>query len=150
MGHCELHFANTILIRRPVSDVFGYLADFSNIPKWNYAIEESRQSPGPTRIGTTIHQTRSVPSRSEETLRVTEFVPDRTITLGGTLGPFEGVMRYELEPTAEGTRLTNSADLRAGGLLGLAAPLAAGRVSNAVAENLDVLKRLLEMAVAER
>lgn len=133
-----------------MSEVFGYLADFSNIPKWNYAIDKSRQSPGPTRVGTTVHQTRSVPSRSEETLRVTEFVADRTITLDGTLGPFEGVMRYELEPTAEGTHLTNSADLRAGGLLGLAAPLAAGRVSNAVAENLDVLKRLLESRVAER
>jgi hypothetical protein len=127
-----------------VGDVFGYLADFRNIPKWNYAIEDSRQSPGPTRVGTTIHQTRSLPSRSEETLQVAELVPDRAITLDGTLGPFEGVMRYELEPTLEGTRLTNSADLRAGGLLGLAAPLAVGRVSNAVAENLAVLKRLLE------
>ena len=139
-----MHFANTIEIRRPVRDVFGYLADFSNIPKWNYAIEESRQSAGPSRVGTTIHQTRSIPSRGEETLRVTEFVPNRAITLDGTLGPFEGVMRYELEPTLEGTRLTNSADLRAGGLLGMAAPLAAGRVRNAVAENLAVLKRLLE------
>ena len=59
-------------------------------------------------------------------------------------GPFAGVMRYEVEPTAEGTRLTNSADLRASGLLAVAAPLATGRVRTAVADNLAVLKRLLE------
>jgi len=45
--------------------VFGYLADFSNIPKWNYAIEESRQSRGPKRVVTTIHQTRSIPRLSK-------------------------------------------------------------------------------------
>ena len=113
-----MQFANSILILRPVSDVFGFLADFRNIPKWNYAIEESRPSPGPTRVGTTVRQTRSIPSRSEEVLRVTEFAPNRVIALDGSLGPFDGVMRYELEAAEEGTRLTNSADLRTGGLLG--------------------------------
>lgn len=141
-----MQFSNTIVIRRPVSEVFAYLAAFGNIPEWNHAIEASSQSPGPTRVGTIIHQTRSLPSRSAETLRVTEFVQDRVIALDGSLGPFDGVMRYELEATPEGTRLTNSADLRAGGLLGLAAPLAAGRVSGAVAQNLSVLKRILESA----
>ena len=31
-------FQNTVTIRRPIEDVFGYLADFENIPAWNYAI----------------------------------------------------------------------------------------------------------------
>ena len=139
-----MHFANTVKIRRPVHDVFAYLADFGNIPKWNYAISDSRQSPGPTGVGTTIRQTRTVPSYSEESLEVTEFVPDQRIALRGTLGPFDGVMRYELEPTDDGTRLTTAADLEAGGLLALAGPLAAGRVREAVAQNLHVLKGLLE------
>jgi uncharacterized membrane protein len=40
-------FENTVTIRRPVEDVFAFLADFENVPAWNYAIVETRKvSPG--------------------------------------------------------------------------------------------------------
>lgn len=139
-----MRFANTVEIRRPVHEVFAYLADFRNIPRWNYAIANAEPSPGPTGVGTRIRQRRTIPNPSEEVLEVTEFEPDRRLVLRGTLGPFDGVMRYDVEPSEIGTRLTNSADLHARGLLAVAAPLAAGRVGEAVAENLGVLKRLLE------
>jgi len=31
-------FENTVTIQRPVEDVFAFLADFENVPTWNYAI----------------------------------------------------------------------------------------------------------------
>jgi uncharacterized membrane protein len=41
-------FENTVMIRRPIEDVFAFLSDFENIPKWNYAIVETRKvSEGP-------------------------------------------------------------------------------------------------------
>ena len=41
-------FENTMTIRRPIAAVFAFLADFENIPAWNYAILETRKvSPGP-------------------------------------------------------------------------------------------------------
>jgi hypothetical protein len=44
-------FENTVTIRRPVEDVFAFLADFENVPKWNYAIVETRKvSPGPVGV----------------------------------------------------------------------------------------------------
>ena len=36
-------FENTVTIQRPAEEVFAFLADFENIPKWNYAIEETQQ-----------------------------------------------------------------------------------------------------------
>ena len=139
-----MRFSNTVYIARPVRDVFEYLADFRNIPNWNYAISSAQQSPGPTKVGTTIRQTRTIPTPSEETLEVSGFEPTRRLELRGQLGPFNGVMLYELESSGGGTRLTNSADLKASGLLGLAASLASARVRDAVAQNLAVLKRILE------
>lgn len=139
-----MHFENTITIRRPVGEVFGFVADFKNIPTWNYAIVQTEQSPGPTRVGTTILQRRSIPNPGEETLEVTDFVPERRIELRGALGPFDGTMRYDFEPTKDGTRLRNVADLQGRGLLGIAAPIATGRVREAVAANLNVLKQILE------
>ena len=35
-------FENTVTIRRPIAAVFAFLADFENIPAWNYAIVETR------------------------------------------------------------------------------------------------------------
>ena len=62
-------FEKTVLIARPIEEVFGFLSDLENVPKWNYAIVQTRKvSEGPVGVGTTYHQVRSVPSRSEERL----------------------------------------------------------------------------------
>jgi polyketide cyclase/dehydrase/lipid transport protein len=67
-------FENTVLIARPIEDVFAFLSDLENIPKWNYAIVETRKiSEGPVGVGTTYHQVRSVPGRSEERLEITTY-----------------------------------------------------------------------------
>jgi uncharacterized protein YndB with AHSA1/START domain len=143
-----MEFSNTITIDRPRPDVFEFVADLENIPKWNYAIVETKQtSPGPVGIGTTYRQVRSVPATSEETLRVTEFEPQRRLAIYGGLGPLEGTLVYEFEEVGDATRLTNRADLKARGAMRLAAPIAAGRVRGAVAANLSTLKRLLEAEV---
>jgi carbon monoxide dehydrogenase subunit G len=138
-------FENTVIIRRPVEDVFAFLADFENVPRWNYAIvETTKVSPGPVGVGTTYRQTRSVPRRSEEGFEVTVFEPASRFEVQGQLGPFTARVSYLLEPTGGGTRLTNAVDLGSSGLLMLVAPLASSRVKRAVAANLDVLKQLLE------
>jgi carbon monoxide dehydrogenase subunit G len=140
-----MEFANTITVERSPHDVFEFVSDLENVPRWNYAIVETRKtSDGPVRVGTTYRQVRSLPSRSEETLQVTELEPDRRFAVQGGLGPFEGTLTYEFEEVSGNTRLTNKADLRTCGIMKLAAPIVSGRVREAVAANLDTLKRLLE------
>lgn len=140
-----MRFENTVRIDRPVEDIFEFLAEFENIPKWNYAIAETNQlSDGPVGVGTIYRQVRTQPSMSEETFEVTEFEPSRRLAIRGGFGPLEGTMTYDLEPDDGGTRLTNSADLEGHGLAKIAAPLASGRISEAVAANLSALKLLLE------
>ena len=81
-------FENTAIIRRPVEDVFAFLADFENVPRWNYAIVETRKvSPGPVGIGTAYRQTPSVPRRSEEGFQVTVFEPASQLEVQGSSGP---------------------------------------------------------------
>jgi carbon monoxide dehydrogenase subunit G len=138
-------FENTVTIRRPVEDVFSFLADFENVPKWNDAIVETKKvSPGPVGLGTTYHQTRSVPRSGEEAFEVTVFEPPSRLEVQGEIGPFRARVRYALEPTRSGTRLTNAVDLGSSGLLTLVAPLATSRVKHAVAANLDRLKQILD------
>jgi uncharacterized protein YndB with AHSA1/START domain len=139
-------FENSLTIQRPIEDVFAFLADLENVPRWNYAIEATRKtSPGPVGVGTTYSQTRSVPRRSEEGFEVTVFEPVSGLAIRGRIGPFRATVRYTLQPLDGGTRLTNQVELEpVSGPLRLVAPVAAPRVRTAVAANLETLKRILE------
>ena len=105
-------FQNTITIACPADEVFAFLADLRNIPKWNYAIERTVQtSPGPARAGASYRQTRTIPRRSEENLQITAFEPPSRLTVNGQLGSFRATTSYLLQPAAGGTRLTNDVEL---------------------------------------
>ena len=140
-----MRFVNEVEIGRPVEDVFAYLADFENVPEWNYAIERTTKvSEGPVAVGTTYRQIRNIPRRSEESFSVTVFEPDRRLAIRGTLGPFDSELQYRLEPIGQRTQVINEVELTPRGILGMVGRLASSRVKEAVASNLRELKRLLE------
>jgi uncharacterized protein YndB with AHSA1/START domain len=140
-----MKFSNTITIARPPTEVFAFLAHLENLPQWNYAISETHQvTPGPVSVGSKYRQARMLPTRSEDTLEITDFQPDRKLTIEGGFGPFTGRATYLLEPEGWGTRLTNEMDLAPQGLFSLISPLATARIKAAVAENLATLRRILE------
>lgn len=140
-------FQNTITITRAPREVFAFLADLRNIPKWNYAIERTvPASPGPPGVGATYRQTRTIPRRSEESLEITVFEPSSRIAIRGQLGPFHATTSYLLTPAAGGgTRLTNDVELEpVSALLRPLGPVAGSSIRAAVARNLSTLKELLE------
>lgn len=139
-------FENTVTIQRPAEEVFAFLANFENIPRWNYAIEETKKaSAGPVGVGTRYRQTRSVPGRSAEGFEVTVFEPARRLAIDGQIGPFQATISYELEARAVATRLVNTVELDPSqAMLRFAAPLATSRIKAAVAQNLSKLKLVLE------
>ena len=96
-------------------------------------------------MGATYRQTRTIPRRSEEAFEITHFVPPSRLAIQGQIGPFHATSSYLLQPTAGGTRLTNSVELEpSSALLRPIGPLAVPRVKAAVARNLGTLKQLLE------
>jgi uncharacterized membrane protein len=137
-----IHFEQAIEIDRPIEEVFGYLADFTHIPRWNYYVQQVRQlTSGPSALGTRYEQIRRSDRQRYE---VTTFqAPDAlaVTTLPGERPAFR--RRFELRPDGRGTRLTDSWELDLGHPLTVQR-LAAPRVRRAVGENLAVLKRLLE------
>ncbi len=139
-------FQNTVTIARPADEVFAFLADFGNIPAWNYAIARTVQaSPGHVGVGATYRQTRTVPCRSEEAFEVTIFAPPSRLGVKGQIGPFNASSSYLLEPTADATWLTNDVELEPSpALLRPFGPLAIPRVKAVVARNLGALKQLLD------
>ena len=138
-------FENTVMISRPIEQVFGFLSDFENLPRWNYVIVETHKvSQGPVGVGTIYQQVRSVPSRSQERFEVTTYNPPRHLEIQGQLGPFPSRLSYALDALPEGTRVTNSVELELRGPGRLLGRVAVPRVRDAVAANLRKLKELLE------
>ena len=140
-----IEFENQILINRPVDQVFDFLSDFTNVPKWNYfVLSVEKTSDGEVGPGTQYHQVRKT---DEQTFTVIEHEPGERIavkTLPGSQPAFE--MRLTLLPEGEGTRLIDAWILETG-RPELIERLIAGRVKRAVMENLKKLKQLLETGV---
>ncbi|WP_171074758.1 SRPBCC family protein [Nonomuraea basaltis] len=135
------------MINRPAGEVFKYLADLENLPRWNYAIAETQKvSPGSPAQGTVYLQTRTLPRPMQETLEISRYEPDRLLAVTGGFGDLEGTSTYTLEPNEGATRLTNEIRLEGRGLLRVVSALATANVRQAVAQNLAVLKNLLESA----
>ena len=137
-----IEFENTIVVNRPVEDVFAFVSDFENVPKWNYYVQNvTKTSGGPPGVGTTYYQTRKT---DEQDFRVIAYEPGQTVavqTLPGSQPAFE--MRFTFEPVQGGTRIVDEWKLETG-KPGLLERLGAGQAKGAVKENLTKLKELLE------
>jgi uncharacterized protein YndB with AHSA1/START domain len=138
-------FENVVVIGRPIEEVFAFLSDFENVPRWNHAVVETRKvSEGAVGVGTIYRQVRSVPTRSEESFEVTAYDPPRHLEVRGQLGPFPSRLSYALDALPGGTRVTNSVELELRGPGRLLGPVAVPRVRDAVGANLRKLKELLD------
>lgn len=77
-------------------------------------------------------------------LEIAGLEPPRRIDVNGKIGPFDARLSYELASSGSGTRLTNTAELDPPLPLSLVGNVVGGRIKASVAENLAVLKALLE------
>jgi uncharacterized membrane protein len=137
-----LEFENTILVQRPVAEVFTFLSDFENLPKWNYyVLEVSKRSDGPAGVGTIYHQTRKT---DEQDFRITELMKNHAVaikTLPQSSPALE--MRFTFYDEGSATLIRDEWKLDTG-QPALLERLAVGKIKSAVAENLAKLKELLE------
>ncbi len=134
-------FKNSLLIDRPCEEVFTFITDFRNMPKWNYhVLTVNKLSGRVSKTGTVYRQVRKTDTQDYE---VVEYSPNRAVTVE-TLPPARMLkMRFTFVETNGSTKLTDEWTL-GGASLGLFKGFAERKVKGAVAENLLKLKVLLE------
>ena len=141
-------FEGSMVINRPIEEVFAYVTDVSNsAPQWETGILEVEQtSEGPIGAGTTFQGVKRILGRRREwTLEVTEYEPSRKwrhkITSGGrTL--VEETLTFEA--VERGIRLTVASELKMGGFFRLASPIVVRKMQKEVEGDLANLKNILE------
>lgn len=140
----------SIVIRRPIEEVFAFVADQTKAPQWQSGLLEVRRTTnGPLGIGTKHTAVRKFMGRRlEATNEYVVFEPNKEVTFKGTAGSSDFQHSYLTESTKEGTKLTSRMVMQSKGLLGLAEPLIASSLKREFVANLGDLKDLLESGVA--
>jgi uncharacterized protein YndB with AHSA1/START domain len=135
-----------IIIHRPVEEVFAFLEDLTNVPRWQEAVEEARQVTGdPIGVGTQYTSARMMMGqRFEASIEYIEHEPDKKIVFKSTSGPVSFQAAYLTEPLAEGTQVTALLDLQMEGLPTQVEAEMHAAVSSEADTELGKLKMLLE------
>ena len=135
----------TIVIDRPVGEVFAFVTDQRNTPKWQAGLVEVRRlTDGPTGIGTRHVFVRNfLGRRMEGTNEYVAYQPDKLVTFRTISGPpLEA--SYMFEPAGTGTRITSRVQLQGSGLFGLIEPVVAAGLRREMKAAFPALKALLE------
>jgi len=136
----------SIVINRPIDEVFAYVGDQRNTPQWQSGlIEVKRLTDGPPGIGTKHTFVRSFMGRKmEASNEYIAYEPGRIITFKTTSGPVQLEASYLFEAVAGGTHLTSRIAMDAKGLVSLAEPLIARSLRREMDAAFVALKSLLE------
>lgn len=145
-----LTIEESIVIHRPIEEVFAYVSDQRNSPQWQDGVVEVQQTPeSPVGVGTKTTLVRVfLGRRLEQHAEFVAYEPPTMFAFKSSSGPpTTGTNRFEA--TAEGTKVTIAFEMQAGGLFALAEPLVARNLRRSVDAALGNLKDLLESRAVE-
>ena len=134
------------VINRPIEEVFDYMSDPGNGPKWQSGVLEAEQtSKGPMGVGATNREVRKFMGRQiDQTFEITEYEPNRMIKQKTISGPMTLDTIYAFESVEGGTRVTMGGEGDSGGFLKLADPLINRMAKRQMGADLANLKDMLE------
>jgi uncharacterized membrane protein len=144
MAHAE----NQIVINKPVSEVFSFLADGLNNPKWRAGVIEIKLKSGAAgSVGVEYRQVLKGPfgRNIDGDYRLLTVNQDKELKFAVTSGPARPTGEYLFEQQAGSTKLTFVLDYQTKGLAKLMEPMIQRTMNSEVAA-LSNLKQLLESA----
>ncbi|WPU10473.1 SRPBCC family protein [Pseudarthrobacter oxydans] len=138
--------AETVILARRPQEVFRFVADLRNEPKWHTDVESVPAGTDPIPVVGKTYPLKFKPfmGTTDGTLTAVEVQQDARLVFRGEFGGLKPTISYTIEPAGEGTRFTRSVELHPSGLKMLMTPVMAFMVprnNKAVVEN---LKRELE------
>jgi uncharacterized membrane protein len=135
------------VINRPIADVFAFVANFENHPKWEMNFQKVRLlTSTPTGVGTTYQCELKLPGQSASSkFEITEYETNKRIAFEGeAAGPAKPNGSFLFESAADGTKITLLPRPEFRGFFKLLEPMMAGYIRKQNEEHLSNLKQLLE------
>jgi uncharacterized protein YndB with AHSA1/START domain len=137
----------SIIINRPIEDVWKFISNVENIPKWNRGTRKGRvTSDGSIAVGSTVQYLRQFLGRQMIVkLRVSEYVLNRMIALQLSAGRVTAQTGFTFESVEGGTRLIHPSEIELGGFWKLITPILMPMLERDGREDMANIKRLIEV-----
>ena len=135
------------VINRPVEDVFAFVANFENHPKWETDFQEvKRLTSTPAGVGTVYQCLLKFPGQTAASkFEITEYIPNQKIAFQGEpAGPAKPQGSFLFEPVSGGTRITSMPQPEFRGFFRFLEGMMAGYIRKNNIAHLNNLKHLLE------
>jgi uncharacterized membrane protein len=139
-------YEKSVLINRPQQEVFDFVANLENDPKWQVSIRSVKQiSDGPVGAGSTFrYQTKYLGRKSEAEIQLTSYDPPNGASVKAINGPVPFENTYKFETQNGGTLLTFTGQAEIGGFFKIAEGLAGKQIEKQLETDAAALKKLLE------
>lgn len=135
-----------IIINRPPEDVFAFISNYENDPKWRESAKEANYlTGGPQEIGSIVNYVALFMGQEVNSkTKITTYEPNKKVGFDIIEGMISGRAWREIKPVNGGTRLTSALEVELGGLFSFAGPLLKRRMQKQSEAELKNLKKLLE------
>jgi hypothetical protein len=143
-----MKFTTSVRIRRPGDDVYAFVSDPLNFPRWNSAVRTVRKiGEADGEVGSTYTMERDLPSgAAQNELEIFAREPAGEFGIRTTSGPTPFSYRYGFSAANGSTVVQLDAEVKVDGLAALLGPLVGPAVKRGVDDNFAALKRILEQA----
>jgi uncharacterized protein YndB with AHSA1/START domain len=146
-----IHYATTVTIRRPASDVYAALLDADLYPQWTPMVDTRFDADGPLRVGTRgSFRLPSGPLEGRYEMELVALEPDRRVDIRVDGAALRWLSTSTLEPDGDRTRLSYAGEIALRGWRRLLEPLFAREVRTAEAREAERLRDLLESGPGQR
>ncbi|MFB6198280.1 MAG: SRPBCC family protein [Halobacteriaceae archaeon] len=144
-----IDYQHSVIIERPVEDVYAYISDVGNAQEWMPWADETRVIEGPEPSGIAEGQRRLLKQtdfgiQSETIIEATKVEPGRRYAFETIDGPVDFQGSYHFEQVENGTRLTRTYHVELPGLTRLMEPIMARRMKRRWEADLQRVKTILE------
>ncbi len=114
-----IRFDVSIVIEKPVEEVFRFVAEGENGSRWNSAVKQVKKiSEGAVDVGTKYSMIRQLPSGTvENTYEVVEYEENKKLSIKIISGPTPFLYRYSFKPSNKDTELSLEAEAEKEGLI---------------------------------
>ena len=135
----------SVVINKPVEEVFNFLTDEGNYTKWQAGVQEVIEGGSRNTVGSQFTEVRKFMGQEmRTTLELTDFVPNSHWSAKVIKGPVPYVVDMTFESVDGGTRVTTRVDGEPKGFFKLAEGMVASQLEKSLTEDQQKLKEILE------
>jgi len=119
--------AESVIIDRSPDEVFSYVADLRNEPRWHEDVDEVPAETDPVPVQGRTYSVKFKPfmGKTDGTFTALDVVPGSRVTYRADFAGLQPTITYEVVGTDAGTRFTRAVDMRPRGIKVLMTPMMA-------------------------